>query len=75
MNLNMGQITKRAPRQFTRRDKASGALAAGSLADLQTKKIDRLFHFPKAGKQHECTWISGAYVKVCTQCGVTIDNQ
>jgi len=71
MNQNQGSATKRAPRQFTRNNKASGDLVTWGLADMQPKKRAVRFRCTPL-KVHTHIWLFGTDNAVCTECGLTI---
>lgn len=64
-------LTKRPHRQFTKSHKASGALRAGTLGDIQNKKTKFEDHFIKPWSKHEHSWIPGTDIEVCTKCGTS----
>jgi hypothetical protein len=74
MNINQGQITKRPKRQFTRKAKIAGELAAGSLGDIQSPKKAPFmggtsFFKYRQWAAHTHTWLIGTDNAVCSQCG------
>lgn len=55
--------------------KVVGDLKAGSLGDLKRKPKTPAFNSKPPGKRkgnyryHECKWIRGAEIEICTKCG------
>lgn len=66
----MGEsLTKRPARQFTKLVKAGGSLRAGSLGDIQVKKVEK--HFRTRPWNCDHNWIPGAQIEICTNCGIS----
>jgi hypothetical protein len=63
------QLCKRAPAVITRKAKASGALAAYTLADLQSPKPKLK---DKLCRRH--SWREARYSRHCTRCGLVEDK-
>lgn len=67
-------IHKRSRKFFTRSEKVSGALAAGSIGDIVKPSSDdwRKHYQCHPNKKHEHAWLFGTISAVCSICGKTV---